>query len=123
MDPRFEALARSVARTFGPAVEMRMEEAIATGGAGEGRRQFADPATALSLVGLILNVVPIAWEIAKVILDGGRQPSAADIERRVFDRLEREGRLRSAADEEAVIRRTVQAVLDAQRGDGAGPRA
>lgn len=122
MDPRFEALARSVARSYGPSVEMRMEEAIATGGAGAGRRQFVDAATALSLVGLILSVVPIAWEIAKVMLDGGVQPSAADIERRVIDRLEREGRLRSAADEEAVIRRTVQVMLEAQRGD-AGPRA
>lgn len=93
MDMIVADAARAAAAVFPDAVGMELEVLLATDGAPQPPARQFDADTAIALAGLILAAAQFAWTIYNDMRKAGGAPTAEDVERRVIDRLQREGRL------------------------------
>lgn len=119
MDQTISIAIRNAALRFGPAVLQDVEVVLAQGD-NSPVTSFMKLSDALALAGLIVAAAQFGWQIHQDLGKAGGTPAVEDVERRVIDRLEREGRLSPALpapDRDAAIRRTVEELLAQIRKD------
>lgn len=113
MNQTISIAARNAARRFSPAVLQDVEVVLTQGDDGP-VTTFTKLGNTLALAGLIVAVAQFGWQIRQDLDQAGGTPGVEDVERRVIDRLEREGRLSPvlpAPDRDAAIRRTVEELI------------